>query len=371
VDSSPPDAQPRTASDREQGQTQNKSTRSSRLVLAKHFVILWAAVFLVESVAARIGFEKPLVGLDQAITRSLEHLDPFALAHDFYGRWSDPHSLRVWSFSAPFNARVHDGRILAQMRALRKQAPEPPADPRVAAQRSMMNALALGEIGIGNLPAPDPAAEESANAQYERSCQEYLADFNTWEQPYHQLALGLTNFDSSAYAEHMNASCGSETGAGLSGPHLSFGPRYYDQSYFPAFPNAADLEGHGALQSLWQDVLGLPDALIFTVGSAFAHGLFQATLAVFLIVLTFGVLAKKMPILIPILPLFAGCFGWFLLEMVRGAHLLLHSLLPAPGIPTVATAALWPVSGFIDSLFSIAKDDVAHKIAKEVERIRV
>jgi hypothetical protein len=74
-------------------------------------------------------------------------------------------------------------------------------------------------------------------------------------------------------------------------------------------------------------------------------------------------------IVIPVLPLLAGCFGWVLLELVRGAHVILHSLLPAPGIPTVATAALWPVSALIESFFSIVKHEAAHKIAKEVEHV--
>ena len=368
MDSSPSAPQPRPASDREHGQSQGKPAASHWLAAAKHLAILWIAVFVVETGAAHLGFEKPLVNLDLAITSSLEHLDPFALAHDFYSRWSDPHSLRVWSLTAPFNVQVHDSKILAQMRALRKLAPEPPADPRAAAQRSMIEALALGEIGIGNLPPPDPLAQELADAQYQRACQDYLHGFQSWEPPYHQLALSLTKFDAAAYAEEMNPSCGIGTGA-VAGLRLSLGPRYYDGTYIPAFPDPGDLKNAGGLGALWQDALGLPDALMFTVGSAFAHGKFQSMLAVFLILLTFGVLAKKSPILIPVLPLLAGCFGWFLLELVRGAHVILHSLLPAPGIPTVATAALWPVSGLIESFFSIVKHEAAHKIAKEVEHV--
>ena len=138
--SSPSSPQPRPASDHEHGRSQGKSAASHWLAAAKHFAILWIAVFVVETGATHLGFEKPLVDLDLAITSGLEHLDPFALAHDFYGRWSDLHSLRVWSLTAPFNAEVHDSNILAQMRALRKLAPEPPADPRAAAQRSMIDA---------------------------------------------------------------------------------------------------------------------------------------------------------------------------------------------------------------------------------------
>jgi hypothetical protein len=339
----------------------------------KHFLILWVAVFVVEFVAGRMGFDDKLREMDQTLTRSLVGLDPFTLSHDFYGRLSDPHSLKVWSLTAPFNVRVHDDQILAQMRDLREGAPGPPAKPITFADRIAAGgrALALGDSTDTTFPTEDKAAEELANAQYQSACQDYLSRFLDWQQAYHQLALGLSNFDASAYSEEMSRSCG-ET-QGTSNPLLSglSGTGFYDTHY------SSDSLIHGdagsnwvLLQVLWHFALGLPDALLFTVWSAFGRGVFQSILAVILLLLTFGVVAKKWPILIFILPLLAGCFGWILLELVRFADLLLKAYLPAPGIQAVATAALWPLSalvGFIESFFSIVKHNIAHKIAEEVE----
>jgi len=372
MSSSPPAPHPHSPSDPARGQKSGKPESSRHLGAVKGFLILWIVVFGVEhGLGYFFDFDNELMALDRTLTSSLVGLDPFTMAHDFYGRWGDPHSLSVWSLTAPFNVRVHDDRILAQMRALRNIAPTPPPEPVTLGDRLQAGgrALALGDSTIATLPpipAVDPAAEALANAEHQSECQKFLAKFHDWEEPYHQIALQLTNFNASVYSGEMSRTCAQTSGT----LRDLYGPGFYDSSYsaYPKYSTGADGEIHWAYaQEVWQGVLGLPDALLFTVESAFGHGLFQGSMAVFLLILTFAAVVKKWPILIPILPLLAGCFCWLLLELVYGAQFLLHSVLPAPGIPTVASAVLLPVSGLVDSFFSIVKDDIAHKIAKNIE----
>jgi hypothetical protein len=351
----------------DQGPTHGKPTAPSWLKFLKHFLILWIVVFAVETVVSHLGFEKQLVELDQGMTNSLKNLDPFALARDFYDRWSDPHSLSAWSLMAPFNDRVHDEPILTAMRELRAQAPPPPATLDQGVIQSG-RILALGGTNSLEPPPDDPAAVAAANVQYQRDCQDYLARFREWEAPYHQIASGLTAFDASEYStDTAPAACGSGASGDLAAA-ISAGAPSYERDYAAHLDHNEEGSHWPLLDLIWQRVLGFPDALFFTVGRALGRGFFQSILAAFLLVGTF-LAARKYPILIPFVPLFAGAFGWFLLELVRSAQLLLHPLLPAPGIPTVAAAAIWPIGGLIDSFFSIVKHQVAHKITEDVEKL--
>ncbi len=335
----------------------------------KEFALLWAAVYIIQSLSGLTDYKEKLISWDESVTHSLEGLDPFVLATDFYDRWNQPHSLRIWSISAPFNVRVHDDKILDQLRELTAQAPKPPERPDDVARRKAVEAMVFGNAGVADFPAPDPAAEASAAARYESDCQDFLARYRAWERPYHDLARGLTNFDEAAYSEQMQRSCGGGQAEFSTGARLLGGPSFYDRTYGPTLLNPQN-EEESLPAAIWQHILGLPDALIFAVGSALSHGAFQAFMAVFLLVLTYGIVAKGKPIIVlPMLPLLAGVFVWIVLKMVHLAHDSLHSVMSITAIPMVGSLSIWPIGGLVEALRSIVEHDAAHRLASAAENI--
>lgn len=304
----------------------------------KRYVILVLVLYIIEYSVEIIGehighsaFRDRLASFSQNLEAKLQQLDPLSITHDFFDRLGDHHSLRVWSLSAPFNEPVHDYAILKQLTSLMAIAPRPPRP-------------ALSSLGMTpTLESPD----------YQRASATFDDQFTAWERQYREVARHLARFDAEQYDNCMRRARNS-------------GVLYSECNYVLEYSHSvrSSTEGH----SLWTDILGLPDAVIYSVQRAFRGGAFAKLLGLLLVVLTVLLFGKWRLPAIFLAPLAVSLFGWFLLLLAHGADALLGHIFLAPAIPTVASALGVHTYGLVRTAFGVAQHQAAHKLTEQITR---
>ncbi|HEY6351106.1 MAG TPA: hypothetical protein VI636_17010 [Candidatus Angelobacter sp.] len=302
----------------------------------KHYVILVLVLYLIEYSVEIIGqrfgestFRDHMASLSQNLEAKLQQLDPFSITKDFFSRLGDPHSLRVWSFSAPFNERAHDDQILKQLIARTAIAPRPPR-------------LDLSPAGTTPLQA----------SEYSRALAAFDDQFTTWERQYREVASHLAEFDAAVFDDCMR---GARNSGYLSGCN-------YVLEY--SFSMRSSRTG----PSLWSDILGLPDATIYAVRRAFRGGLFTKLLGLLLVVTAVLMLGKWKIAAIFLAPLAISLLGWFLLLLAHAADALLGHIFLAPAVPTVASVVGVHTYGLIRTAFGVAQHKAAHQLTEHITR---
>lgn len=342
----------------------------------RHFLITLAVLFAMELTAELVakllgdgaGFHDALVAINRQIEASLTDLQPFALKDHFWDRLRGSHySLRIWSFSEPFNATTYDKKILAQLKALRAQAPEMPTPPR----------LTLTHLVHGPNDE-DWQKFRAASQQYDEDWKTFSKEYSGtetnpgWEQRYRAVASKLTRFDAKRYEQCMARSKGAGSDTLLT---LNL-PCFYDLRYWPYADSrllapdqrsAAPQPGFDLLQSL----LGLPDAMLYTLRACFSQGLFQSFLACILAFLTLAYsisLCRKgqygmLIVLLLLLPVMTSTIGWLLLGLVKSANHLLGWAVAAPSLPVFTGSIGVPLFKLGRAAFGMLQHEAAHKIS--------
>jgi hypothetical protein len=159
-------------------------------------------------------------------------------------------------------------------------------------------------------------------------------------------------------------------GAGSDSFPLLSSPCFYDSHYW----RYASSQQNG----IFHFILGLPDALFYTLHKAFAQGWFQAFLAVLLacLALVFSIpVCRKgnyslLLLLLLLLPLVASTIGWLLLGLVKLANVLFGWAVAAPSIPVVSGSIGFPLFRLGHTAFGMLQHEAAHKISHGIEKLR-